>query len=119
MTEDQFKALPGDSMFVVLYVNGKQCRTYWFKLPALTAPDYYNTCRSCSFFKQRERKNLSADIRCHVMEEYDSMLSVELELGIYSKLPMSYHESLWAFYTEIGYDYQQQRYTKSATDFQG
>lgn len=89
-------------------------RVHFFLKPEFQDHSFYRTAMSyAAFFTSLKRRNFSKTRLYHskedeVDEEVDYGWAVLNEYD--ASLPQVEHESIWAFYLAIGYDYKTKRY---------
>jgi hypothetical protein len=114
-------------MFVVEYLNGDESVVHLIRMPGSSDKGWYTSLGTINAFRRREQVRGSEFIRKHGYSArnpryfrmfFPSDLAGEEAIfgaaGIprHAQLPTATHESPYAFYAAIGFDYKKNRYLK-------
>jgi hypothetical protein len=114
-------------MFVVEHRDGDEAVVHLIKMPGHSDKGWYTSLGTINAFRQREQVRGSEFIRKHGygaknpryfrMYFPDDLLGEEEIFGamgipLHAHLPTAIHESPYAFYAAIGFDYKKNRYLK-------
>jgi hypothetical protein len=114
-------------MFVVEYVNNDEAVVHLIKMPGSSDKGWYTSLGTINAFRRREQVRSSDFITKHGygaknprsfrMYFPDDLIREEEIFGslghaLYADLPTAIHESPYAFYAAIGFDYKKNCYIK-------
>jgi hypothetical protein len=114
-------------MFVVEYLNGDESVVHLIRMPDPRDKSWYTSLGTINAFRHREQVRSSEFISKHgygarnpryfrlfFPDDLKGEEAIFNQIGtvIYADLPTASHESPYAFYAAIGFDYKKNRYLK-------